>query len=124
MYEIFLLRIRNFIKSETKLSFEEIEKTLLWEYICSCFVEHKDSIEAIMKCWYIIDEIFFRDYLSGPYATIKISEVDKFDESMNSPSDLMVHVIFSLPNKIWDEKLSETRYLKIGFSKAGMSWMF
>ena len=124
MYEIFLLRIRDVILKETKMSFENLKTSLLWEYICSCFVEHKDAIEAIMKCWYVIDEIFFRDYLSGPYATIKISEVDKFEESMNSPSDLMVHVIFSLPTNFWDEKMSDSRFLKIWFSKTWMSWMF
>ncbi len=124
LYDIFLLYIRDIymLKNQTR-DWKSLEKTQMWEYLLSCFNEHILWIEALLKAWYYPDDCYFNDVLSWEFPIIYLNEQDNFLESINSYTELIPKVTFTLPNKFWDENISYSRFLKVAFSKGWMAWV-
>lgn len=110
------------LKNQTR-DWKSLEKTQMWEYLLSCFNEHILWIEALLKAWYYPDDCYFNDVLSWEFPIIYLNEQDNFLESINSYTELIPKVTFTLPNKFWDENISYSRFLKVAFSKGWMAWV-
>jgi hypothetical protein len=106
----------------------EILTTLLPDKIKSytheCLQEHAIAICNILSLGYEADELFFRDYLSGPRNEISSHEIDILMEAFNDDRyDLVPTIIFRNKNlENQEDDINETSALFVEFHKRGMAF--
>lgn len=94
------------------------------EYSVPCFEEHLEIISHLLGLGYEPDEVFFRDYLSGPKNVISGNDPASLLEALRDIRYELVPVVRFANRKLENPKdnVSETSALIIEFHKRGMAF--
>ncbi len=100
---------------------DEYVQLEIWKYTCELLLKHSKAIEALLMIWYIPDNIFLRETLSGDYPIFYMHEIQKFEESYWSwKSDLVPSITFHLSG--WEED-EVTPILRLELSDSNIAWI-